>query len=289
MDIREMEYFEAVCKHRSILKASQTLYISQQALSKAMKKIETNLDICLFDRGTNSISLTKEGEYLYQKVSKQLKQHRHFEQDIYDHFSKEEIIIKMGVVPGAVRTIGTDVLLEFFEKEKRVYLDIVESYDKACQTMILKEDLDIAVSTKPLYLEGFVYYPIQKEELYVIAHKDFPLPNNTQLYLEQLIDVPMALCDTRLNLRLRIEEAFKRIKAVPNIIFQANEIEVMIDIVAKGKAINICAKHVTEGLEKKDILVIPLLDTNIDWEIGVLVKQDKVLSKQLHSLLNALK
>lgn len=284
MDIREMEYFVAVCKYNSILKAAKSLFITQQALSKSMKNLESSLEVQLFHRSANSISLTEAGLYLYEKTSAQLERHYVFLNEVNEKFRTKETIIRLGVVPGALRALGADILLDFFELNKGVRVEIIESYDKICEQKIREQQLDIAISTKPFQKEGVIYTPVKSEKLLVIAHKDFPLPNKIKLSFDELRGIPIVLCDNNLNLHSNVVAEFQKYDLKPNIIFQANEIEVMIDVVSKGKAINICAEHVFIGLNKKEIRGIPLCNTSVEWEIGTLIKEDATISKQIEAL-----
>ncbi len=288
MDIKEMEYFVEVCRHNSILKASQKLYITQQALSKSMKKLEITLGVELFARSANSISLTQEGEYLYEKVLVELERHHFFCQDLEERFKIKETVLRLGLVPGALRALGAEILMGFFEKNKGVKLEITETYDKLCEQMIREHKLDIAISTKPIKESELKYTKIKREPLYVIANSEFPIANKTTVSFEELRDIPIVLCDDNLNLHTNVIQEFKRYGRTPNLIFEANEIEIMIDLVAKGKAINICAEHVCCDLEKKGIVAIPIRDTLANWEIGTLVLEGGHKLEEKSSLLELL-
>ncbi len=285
MDIKEMEYFVAVCKYNSILKAAKSLFITQQALSKSMKNLESMLGVQLFYRGANFITLTEEGLYLYKKATVELERHYTFMNEVKEKFRTKETTIRLGVVPGALRTLGADILMDFLELHKGVRVEIIESYDKICEQMIREKQLDIAISTRPIQMDGVIYSPVKSEKLLVIAHKEFPLPNKTRLSFEELKGIPIVLCDNNLNLHSNVVAEFQKYALQPNIVFQANEIEIMIDVVAKGKAINICAEHVSYGLEKKDIIGIPVGDTLLKWEIGTLINKEITISKELEALL----
>ncbi|MBR4982049.1 MAG: LysR family transcriptional regulator [Lachnospiraceae bacterium] len=60
--------FYTVAECRNISAAAKELYISQPAISKAISKLESNLDTTLFIRNSRGVSLTQEGEYLYKQV-----------------------------------------------------------------------------------------------------------------------------------------------------------------------------------------------------------------------------
>ena len=68
MDIRVLKYFVQVAKDQNFTRAAEHLYISQPALSKMIKKLESELGIPLFDIRTNGVYLTNYGEQLFHQV-----------------------------------------------------------------------------------------------------------------------------------------------------------------------------------------------------------------------------
>ncbi|NCU17912.1 LysR family transcriptional regulator [Pallidibacillus pasinlerensis] len=59
MELRQLEYFLAVCKEMNFTRASEKLNISQPSLSQQIKNLEEELGIPLFDRIGKRISITK--------------------------------------------------------------------------------------------------------------------------------------------------------------------------------------------------------------------------------------
>ena len=64
------EYIYAVYEEKSFSKAAQKLYITQPALSTAVKKVETRLGRPIFDRSTSPIGLTPSGEIYIDAIEK---------------------------------------------------------------------------------------------------------------------------------------------------------------------------------------------------------------------------
>ena len=62
--------FYTVARTGSISHSSRDLYISQPAISKAIQKLEQNLDTVLFKRSSRGVTLTPDGELLFEKVKK---------------------------------------------------------------------------------------------------------------------------------------------------------------------------------------------------------------------------
>lgn len=70
MDLWKMRYFVQICNDKSITKAAKNLYISQQGLSKAIKSIEDEFQICLLERSSKGVRPTPHGEILLDKCKK---------------------------------------------------------------------------------------------------------------------------------------------------------------------------------------------------------------------------
>lgn len=64
MDIRHIKYFLRLYMDRNISKASENLFLSQQRLSKVIKKLEEELGVLLFVRTTSGVEPTSYGEIL---------------------------------------------------------------------------------------------------------------------------------------------------------------------------------------------------------------------------------
>lgn len=75
MKIVQLQYFCAVTRLHSITKAAAELYVTQPAISSAIKELEKEFSINLFNRTKNHLTLTKEGELFYQKAVVLLEQY----------------------------------------------------------------------------------------------------------------------------------------------------------------------------------------------------------------------
>lgn len=68
MELRTLQYFITVAREGNITKAAQILHITQPALSIQLKELETELGVSLLHRGSRKITLTTEGQFLFNKA-----------------------------------------------------------------------------------------------------------------------------------------------------------------------------------------------------------------------------
>ncbi len=85
VSIQNLQYFMKVCEMNSFSKAAEVLYISQPALSLAIKNLERDLDVVLFQRSNRGIVLTEAGEKLYTHSDLLMQQ-----MELIEHIGMEE-------------------------------------------------------------------------------------------------------------------------------------------------------------------------------------------------------
>ena len=86
MNIQHLKYAVEIAKYGSISKASEALYVAQPNLSRAIKELEKDLGIVIFDRSAKGIVLTPDGELLVQQAKSVL---RHID-EIEDMFHENK-------------------------------------------------------------------------------------------------------------------------------------------------------------------------------------------------------
>ncbi|MDX7990065.1 LysR family transcriptional regulator [Xenorhabdus sp. psl] len=94
---KELLNFIAVAKNKSINKATQERFITQSPICRSLKKLEFSLGVKLFERKSQGLILTKEGENLYNKVSKIHEQLKKIENDYKSNKSSHQTIYQKDI------------------------------------------------------------------------------------------------------------------------------------------------------------------------------------------------
>lgn len=144
MNLNQLTYFKTVCKFSNITKAAAELHVSQPAITKAIKELESELGIELFNRGHRKITITPEGKFFLQKCSNVLYSISSLIDEMKDFGSNKRRVVKIGIPP----IIGTVVLprLLFEIKDKlNIELEIFEASSPDTTDMVVNEELDLAL------------------------------------------------------------------------------------------------------------------------------------------------
>ena len=166
MTLRHMKIFVSVCKENSITLAARKLYISQPAVSNAIKELEDYYGIPLFDRISRKLYLTESGKNVYN-----------YALHINALFEELEVTIKNSDSNGIIRigasiTIGThfmpDYILEFSLKYPGVQTFVTIDSSDIIEQMFLDNQLDFALIEGVIHSKTIITKDFMKDELIVI-------------------------------------------------------------------------------------------------------------------------
>lgn len=137
------EYVYTVYKEKSFTHAADKLFVSQPALSAAVKKQEERLGFKIFDRGTPSLSLTEEGAVYIEAIKKLHLLKNDLQNRIMDISSLQSGSL---TVAGA-NFISSFVLSEIIERFTALYpridVQLIESSSKELETFVIEDKVDI--------------------------------------------------------------------------------------------------------------------------------------------------
>lgn len=99
MTLQQFEYLLAICEHGNMLRASKKLGVTQPTLSIMLRKLETELDIDIFDRSTQPLRLTEAGKQVVKQAKDILKAAETLRQTVAEQRNLMTGRLKIGVIP----------------------------------------------------------------------------------------------------------------------------------------------------------------------------------------------
>lgn len=135
MDILKLRYFLVVARCENMTKAAESLHVAQPAISQAIKKLDDELGVKLFDRVGRNIQLSDTGKLFYSKVEPLVKALDDIPQILTTEVGKKSKTIKVNI--SAVPELVTSIIADY--KENNPEINFVLSQDE--------NDWDIKVSS----------------------------------------------------------------------------------------------------------------------------------------------
>ena len=288
MDIKHMKYFVEVVKQGGMTKASKSLYIAQPTISKAIKDIEAEMAVPLFDRSKRNLVLTDAGKIFFNKCKEIISLYDNLPTEINSLYGLEtgHINISMSAVMSMRKFIG--ILGDFHQLYPNITYNLIESGGKTTENLILNDEVDIGVTTLPVDHHLFESISLNKEDLRVVLHREHPLAYKTKIKMEELAEENFILFNEDFYLNDKIIENAKNAGFVPNMASQISQWNVIENLIINKLGITILPATISELLND-DVKMIQLENANTEWELGVVWKKDKRLSHATNKWIEFLK
>lgn len=283
-----MKYFVEVVKQGGMTKASKSLYIAQPTISKAIKDIEAEMAVPLFDRSKRNLVLTDAGKIFFNKCKEIISLYDNLPTEINSLYGLEtgHINISMSAVMSMRKFIG--ILGDFHQLYPNITYNLIESGGKTTENLILNDEVDIGVTTLPVDHHLFESISLNKEDLRVVLHREHPLAYKTKIKMEELAEENFILFNEDFYLNDKIIENAKNAGFVPNMASQISQWNVIENLIINKLGITILPATISELLND-DVKMIQLENANTEWELGVVWKKDKRLSHATNKWIEFLK
>ncbi|MGN0394278.1 MAG: LysR family transcriptional regulator [Coprococcus sp.] len=165
--------FYIVAKTGNISRAANQLFISQPAISKAISKLEHELEADLFSRSSRGVSLTEEGQVLYEYVERAFDNLNKGEESLKKYTELGLGHIRIGVSTSLCKHILLDYLKEFIRENPHIKFSI-DCHSTLNTIRLLKNDeIDIGLICDTELPKGIVYSPVMKIHDIFVASSDY--------------------------------------------------------------------------------------------------------------------
>ena len=171
----EMEYVYRVYQEKSFTKAAENLYLTQPALSMAIRKVEDSLGMPIFDRSVRPMGLTPAGEAYIAFIQNTQYLEQELQQQMQDIREVNTGSVRMGGSHYINAYIMPKVLAGFSKEYPRVKIDIVESSSAILSQMLGRRELDITFNCNPQFMLDFERYPAFEDHLLLAVPKAFKI------------------------------------------------------------------------------------------------------------------
>lgn len=200
--------FKEVAEVGNITAAAQTLYISQSAVSQSIKQLERDLQTRLFARNSRGVTLTAEGQMLYEYVRSAMGLLETGEEKLSQ--TRE---LQMGQLTiGASDTVTSQFLLPyldtFHKRHPAIHIQIVSGRSHKVLGLLRSGKVDIAFASTPADDAGLRIYPCFDTHAIFVAGAEYPCDFRHVYTLEEIAAFPLILLERKASSRLYLERFF---------------------------------------------------------------------------------
>ena len=300
MTLMQLHYIITISETGSLNRAAEQLYISQPSLSNAVKELEKELGISIFNRSGKGVTLTNDGaEFLLHA------------KQIYGQY--ESVMEKYG--KGGSYKKKFAVSTQHYSFAVKAFVDMVKQFDMSKYEFAIREtrtgEVISDVSTLRseigvLYLSDFNRKSMRKLfstanlefhhlidcQAYVYLWKNHPMARETSISFEQLKDYPCLSFEQGDSGTFYFAEEILTTNEYERVI-KANDRATMLNLMVGLNGYTLCSGIICEELNGSDYIAVPFRDDdqnhNSVMEIGYVIRKNTILSKMGELYISSIK
>ena len=294
MDI-PLDYYKIFCitaKEGSMTNAAEKLYITQPAVSMAIKTLEEKLGGKLFNRVPKGIILTSEGQVLYEYLSKGMNYFSQAEENYIKMLNLQKGEIKIG----ASDTICRYHLLEYLERFNIEYSDInikvINRMSDRTNEMLQKGEIDIGFVNLPINTENNTKSDTKITECFelhdiVVGGSQYEQLSKKPIDLKALENHPLMLLEKGSSSRRFLENYAKLSDTKLMPLIELGSVDLQIRFARINLGLTIVAREYFDGMiDNVNLFEIPLNKPFPPRKIGMIISKNITLSHSANAFID---
>ena len=275
--LRQLQYFIAVAEEGTVSGAAQSLSISQSSVTEAIKELESDLGVALFERHRRGLSITHKGHQFYRHATRILADVQDARQSFAAESAAPPSHLSLGVTSLVAGYVLSDLLARFRRAYPGVSVSAIEDNVDDLEHLLIGGELDVAV----MVISNLRDRNALQAEIFETSPYRLWLPLGHVLAQQELITLEELAGQPLIQLMVdEIEESTRRLTAAlpvkPQIAFRTRSVEAVRSLVATGAGLAILPSLVyrpwsLEGdrIEIRDVSGdLPSVQVGLAWRKG---------------------
>ena len=196
MTLTELKYIVAVAREKHFGKAAESCHVSQPTLSLAIKKLEEELELKLFERSAGEVSVTPLGDEVVRQAQHVLAQAAEIKEIARRGKDPLAGTLRLGVIYTIGPYLLPDLVREVIRAVPQMPLMLQENMTARLLEMLRMNEIDCAILAEPFPDAGLAIAPLYDEPFMAAVPAHHPLASLRQVSSEQLKNETMLLLGT---------------------------------------------------------------------------------------------
>jgi len=293
LDIKTMQYLEAIYKNKNFTKASHELYVSQPAISEAISSLEQELGFIIMIRTPQKVTFTTEGEEFMRYVRRVMGDYTRAQEAAQELSDLRSASLHLGISPTVGMPIFSLVYTQYMQRWPGVHVQIDEGPMIEQIAKLQSDVIELSYNALPVPNEfkNLKTLPVRKAQIYAVVSPNHPVAKLKKISFGELEGKNVVLLNEDSKIRASMLEEFAKNGVVPKIISSHYQVMSMLQMVKISNSIGFIddspgCSFVAQLKEK--FALIPF-DKPVYFQVGFIAKENRHLSKAARNLIALVK
>lgn len=285
--LRQLEIFLATAHHENLSRAAQSLSMSQSAASGALKELEQQFDVQLFDRVGKRIQLNDFGRVLQPRAEELIERAKELEMALGRHMDAGPI--KVGATLSIGNYLAVPLIARYMEENPGSRITLEVENTATVSQKVLRYELDMGL------IEGEVNHPDlnisawRDDELVVFCSPRHPLAGRVKLEDEDLKNAPWILRESGSGTRQAFDRAMHDLLPQLTVMLELQHTEAIKRAVEGGMGLG-CLSRVTlvDAFAREQLVPLPVPHRDFTRSFYLILHKQKYQSAAIEKWLRLL-
>ncbi|MEM0910728.1 MAG: LysR family transcriptional regulator [Pseudomonadota bacterium] len=291
ISLKSMQAFVTLAEKSNFADAAEKLFITQPALSTAIKNMETQLGGKLFARSTRKVALTPEGTEFLPVAQRLIQDWDIAIADIQSKFSMQRGSLAIAAMPSFAESILPKYLNEYHLAFPDIRIRVLDIVMEDVIKSVEEGRAELGFVFEPEQRVNVDFVPIMRDSFIVIMRPSHPLASASQLAMQDVMHFPLVTMNKGSTFRLWIDNAYAAYQKQPNIIAETFQLGTLGQLLNQSThdpelAIGIVPQLCQQQMERKGLMCIELTESMLKRDVGLVMPVRKPLSTAAMSFLD---
>ena len=257
MTLNELRFVVALAKARNFRKAAEVCFVSQPALSLAVKKLEDELGVLLFERNRNDVTMTVIGELVVEQATRAIEEANRVKEIARQGNNQLVGALKLGVIYSIGPYLLPEIIPYLRQSAPEMPLVVEENLTINLEAQLRNGVIDMAIIALPFDIPGIKTLPLYEEEFVVVVPISHDWAKRDSINPEELADEKILLLNSGHCFSNQVMQACPRLSRNGEIL-QGNSLDTIRNMVASNLGLTVLPASATiERYQNPLIKVVP--------------------------------
>lgn len=281
MDYRD-HVFLTVAENLSFSKAAEELFISQPAVTKHIKELESKFNITLFERKGNKVYLTQAGRLSYTHLKTIRQSYRDLEFDIERLNDAYKGSLRIGASSTISQYLIPKVLAAFYKRYPKIELFLFNGNSFEVEQKLIENEIDMALVENEASQANIKYIDFLEDEIIVVAGSHSVFSKHKTISLSDLSEIPLVLREKGSGTLQVIQNALDKHQvrlSQLQIVMHLGSTEAIKNFLSDFDGIAMVSeKSVEKELQLKELIKVKVKNVSLQRKFRIALKQGQQIS-----------
>ncbi|BBV01759.1 LysR family transcriptional regulator [Providencia hangzhouensis] len=269
MDIRSLRYFVEVVQLNGFSRAAESLFVTQPAISRSIKKLEDELGYTLLIREVDGVKLTEEGDILLAHAKQILSQFSCMKKALQERSGPISGVLPVGLPPVIASTYFADIIMAFSQRYPQVELKILELGTRKMREAMLNGEVETAAVMLPFADDRFEVHPFSTDRLMLLVSKQHPLAIREFVKFSEIVDEPFIFFSDDFLINELVVSACGVYGKKPTISGRSSHLDLVTAMVRAGVGVTLLPDSMWQNTSSVGLSVIPVIEPILAYDIAL--------------------